>query len=137
MCIRDRFKGPVLLLGFGPSFQEPTPSVLRLPDYQNKQNITIIDIRIDENRDIANPDALEQILAWTEVQEETKDQKLRADVPMTNFSGKRGATGAPDDAESGERPSKMPRTDDIAAALIAHRGNIMAAAQSLLKRMRM
>jgi hypothetical protein len=44
----------------------------------------------------------------------------------------RGAT-----SEGSERPPKMPRTDEIAAALIAHRGNVAAAAQSLLKRMRM
>jgi hypothetical protein len=133
----DRFTGPVLLIGFGSQWSRPTPSVLRLPDYLYKDNITIVDIRINANGEVTNPDCLGQILAWTEAQEEMKDQKQKADVPMTKFSGKRGATRELDGEETGQRPPKMPRPDEIAAALIAHRGNVAAAAQSLLKRMRM
>jgi hypothetical protein len=127
----------VLLLGFGSQWSRPTPSVLRLPNYLYKDNITIVDIRINADGEVTNSDGMEQILAWTEAQEATKEQKLKADVPMTKFAGKRGATDDAGDADAGQSPWKKPRTGDIAAALIAHRGNEVAAAQSLLKRMRM
>jgi hypothetical protein len=79
----------VLLLGFGRWHRAPTPTVIEMPNYANKHNITIVDIRIGPDREVVNPDGLAQISAWVQEQEQKKEKKLKADAPMTKSANKR------------------------------------------------